>query len=94
MRYFDKQEQAVELFDKIKPIAAEHRVIFLVVKSEKDVKPLINDMATLLRRFPIKVQRDGLRICGTVHNPSKTVKVIVDEPEKLKGIKEAQIIRL
>ena len=94
MRYFDKQEQAVELFDKIKPIAAEHRVIFPVVKSEKEVKPLINDTATLLRRFQIKVQRDGLRICGTANNPSKTVKVLVDEPEKLKGIKEEQIIRV
>lgn len=94
MRYFSKQEQAVELFDKIKPIAAEYKVIFLVVKSEKDVKPLINDMVTLLQRFPIKIQRDGLRICGTTHNPSKTVKVLTDEPQKLKGISEAQIIRV
>jgi hypothetical protein len=94
MRYFSKQEQAVELFDKVKPIAAEHKVIFLIVKSQKDVKPLISDMIILLQRFQIKVQKDGLKICGTTHNPSKTIKVLVDDEQKLKGISESQIIRL
>lgn len=37
MNFFKSQEEAVELFDRIKPVADKHRVIFLVVPTKDDI---------------------------------------------------------
>lgn len=95
MYYFKEQEDAVQLFDKLAPASLEHRVVFIVVKEQREVKPLIKDLATLLQRFPLKIKSDSLRIQGTTTNKAQTIIVVNEEAEKqgkLKGLKETQIV--
>lgn len=93
MQYFTEQEQAVQLFDKLAPVSREHRVIFIVVKEQKDVKPLLQDLATLLQRFPLQLKQNSLRIKGTTKNKAQTIIVVAKNNEKrLAGVKESQIV--
>jgi hypothetical protein len=93
MQYFTEQEQAVQLFDKLAPVSREHRVIFIVVKEQKDVKPLLQDLATLLQRFPLQLKQNNLRIKGTRKNKAQSIIVVAENNEKqLAGVKESQIV--
>lgn len=93
MQYFTEQEQAVQLFDKLAPVSREHRVIFIVVKEQKDVKPLLQDLATLLQRFPLQLKQNSLRIKGTTKNKAQSIIVVAENNEKqLAGVKESQIV--
>lgn len=95
MYYFTEQEQAVQLFDKLASVSKEHRVIFIVAKEQRDVKPLLQDLATLLQRFPLKIDKakGSLRIQGTTTNKAQTIIVLSGQnPDKLKGIRESQIV--
>lgn len=93
MQYFTEQEQAVQLFDKLAPVSREHRVIFIIVKEQRDVKPLLNDLATLLQRFPLQMKQNSLRIKGTTTNKAQSIIVVAENNEKqLAGVKESQIV--
>ena len=93
MYYFTEQEQAVQLFDKLAPVSLEHRVVFIVVNKQEDVKPLIKDLATLLQRFPLQIKQNSLRIKGTTKNKAQTIIVVAENNEKqLAGVKESQIV--
>lgn len=73
MNFFKSQEEAVELFDRIKPVADKHRVIFLVVPTKDDIIALREDLEILLRRFSIEVSKRKLKIKGTKNNPAQTI---------------------
>ena len=93
MQYFTEQEQAVQLFDKLAPVSREHRVIFIIVKEQRDVKPLLNDLATLLQRFSLQMKQNSLRIKGTTTNKAQSIIVVAENNEKqLAGVKESQIV--
>ena len=87
MYYFTEQEQAVQLFDKLAPVSLEHRVVFIVVNKQEDVKLLIKDLAILL------LKQNSLRIKGTTKNKAQTIIVVAKNNEKqLAGVKESQIV--
>ncbi len=93
MQYFTEQEQAIQLFDKLAPVSLEHRVIFIVVNKQDEVKPLIKDLATLLQRFPLQIKQNSLRIKGTTKNKAQSIIVVAENNEKqLAGVKESQIV--
>ena len=93
MHYFKEQEEAIQLFDKLAPASLEHRVVFIVVKEQREVKPLIKDLATLLQRFPLQIKQNSLRIKGTTTNKAQSIIVVAQNNEKqLAGVKETQIV--
>ena len=93
MYYFKEQEDAVQLFDKLAPASLEHRVVFIVVKEQREVKPLIKDLATLLQRFPLQLKQNNLRIKGTRKNKAQSIIVVAENNEKqLAEVKESQIV--
>lgn len=73
MNFFKSQDEAVELFDRIKPAAKKHRVIFLVVPTKDDIIALRKDLEILLQRFTIEVSHKKLKIKGTKSNPAQTI---------------------
>jgi len=73
MNFFKSQDEAVELFDRIKPAAKKHRVIFLVVPTKDDIIALKKDLEILLQRFNIEVSERKLKIKGTKSNPAQTI---------------------
>lgn len=96
MNYFKNHEHVMELFEKIIPVAEKNRVVFLVVKDQLERKSLFSDLCTLFRGQPntINQQRFSIRVHGNKNMKSTTTNVIINNPEKIKGIKEEQIIYL
>jgi hypothetical protein len=97
MNFFKSQEEAVELFDRIKPAADKHRVIFLVVPTKDDIIALREDLEILLRRFSIEVSKGKLKIKGTKNNPAQTILFSTKddyEDGKLRGVPKDAIIRV
>lgn len=97
MNFFKSQEEAVELFDRIKPAADKHRVIFLVVPIKDDIIALREDLEILLRRFSIEVSKGKLKIKGTKNNPAQTILFSTKddyEDGKLRGVPKDAIIRV
>lgn len=97
MNFFKSQEEAVELFDRIKPVADKHRVIFLVVPTKDDIIALREDLEILLRRFSIEVSKGKLKIKGTKNNPAQTILFSTKddyEDGKLRGVPKDAIIRV
>ena len=93
MYYFKEQEDAVQLFDKLAPVSLQHRVVFIVVNKQEEVKPLITDLATLLQRFRLQIKQNSLRVKGTTKNKAQTIIVVAKNNEKqLDGVKESQIV--
>jgi len=97
MNFFKSQDEAVELFDRIKPAADKHRVIFLVVPTKDDIIALRKDLEILLQRFNIKVSRGKLKIKGTKSNPAQTILFSTKddyEDGRLQGVPKDAIIRV
>lgn len=95
MNFFKCQEEAVELFDRIKPVAKKHRVIFLVVPTQYDIIALRKDLEILLQRFTIEVSNKKLKIKGTKNNPAQTILFGTKddcEHRRLRGIPKDAII--
>lgn len=97
MNFFKSQEEAVELFDRIKPVADKHRVIFLVVPTKDDIIALREDLEILLRRFSIEVSKRKLKIKGTKNNPAQTILFSTKddyEDGRLRGVPKDAIVRV
>ena len=95
MNFFKRQEEAVELFDRIKPAAKKHRVIFLVVPTQYDIIALRKDLEILLQRFNIEVSKRKLKIKGTKNNPAQTILFSTKddyEDGRLQGVPKDAII--
>lgn len=95
MDFFKSQEEAVELFDRIKPAAKKHRVIFLVVPTQYDIIALRKDLEILLQRFTMEVSNRKLKIKGTKNNPAQTILFSTKddyEGGRLRGVPEDAII--
>lgn len=95
MNFFKSQEEAVELFDRVKPAADKHRVIFLVAPTKDDIIALRKDLEILLQRFNIEVSKRKLKIKGTKSNPAQTILFSTKddyEDGRLQGVPKDAII--
>ncbi len=95
VNFFKSQDEAVELFDRIKPAAKKHRVIFLVVPTKDDTIALRKDLEILLQRFNIEVSKGKLKIKGTKSNPAQTILLSTKddyEDGRLQGVPKEAVI--
>lgn len=97
MQFFETQQDAEKLFNKIRPAAEKHRVIFLILSDKEQINPIKSDIEILLQRFNLKSEPNKIKVEQTTNNKSQTIIFSTEkeyEQGRLIGVPRSAIIRV
>lgn len=96
MKYFNTQEEALELFKKLQAVKEETRNIIITVEHPGDKKLLKEDMAILLQGNPLVVRKNSIHIKGNSSRPAIKIIIMtaaeVKDKNNIAGISDVEII--
>lgn len=94
MKYFEKQEQAVAVFNKLAEVTQTEKTVFLIVRRNFQVDALTYDLSVLLQDKNLRVEKGNIRIKGTIDTPAKSLIILSEDNSVIPQLKQSQVVNV